>query len=171
MPGYTTVPGGGNAYATIPAAPPVIAAAPSAGVVAAGYPLVAQRSSLGSLPELAAPEPIAIVDASLTSQELLMTLRGSLYPSQREWAADRLKSCDWKAEPQVVEGLIAAARTDPAPLVRVGCLKALAKMHAASEAAVAVATELKNDADARVRLEAEQTLAELQAVRQMRARN
>jgi hypothetical protein len=158
MPGYTAVPG--VAYAPEP--PPVIAAAPSASVVAAGYPLVAGANGVkGANP--------SSFDHAPGSQELLMTLRTSLYPSQREWAADRLTACDWHSEPQVVEGLARTARVDPAPLVRAGCLRALARMHATCEPAIAVARELRSDGDPRVRQEAEQTLGVLQAVRPVRA--
>jgi hypothetical protein len=93
---------------------------------------------------------------------LLLVLRSSLYPSQREWAADRLTGCDWRANPQMVEELAAAARSDAAPLVRVGCLRALAKLHCTGPAALAAAFDLRNDSDSRVRQEAEQTLAALQ---------
>jgi hypothetical protein len=157
MPGYTAVPG--VRYAPEP--PPVIAAAPSASVVAAGYPIVAgSKAENGANP--------SSFDQAPGSQELLTTLRTSLYPSQREWAADRLTASDWRSEPQVVQGLANAARVDPAPLVRAGCLRALARMHAVCEPALSVAKELKTDADPRVRQEAEQTLGVLQAVRPAR---
>jgi hypothetical protein len=157
MPGYTPLPGTGSSFSQIPPAPPVIAAAPTAGVVAAGYPVVAPAPAV--LPPISAP---TAADAGLSPRELLMTLRTSLYPSQREWAADRLTSSDWRTQPQVIDGLVAAARSDPAPLVRAGCLRALARMHATCEPSLAVASELKGDADTRVRQEAEQTLKVLQ---------
>jgi hypothetical protein len=162
MPGYTPVPG--VAYAPEP--PPRIAAAPSASVVAAGYPLVAQPNATP-----AALSPNLTSEQGTTSRELLIALRTSLYPSQREWAADRLTSCDWRAEPQVVDGLVTTARVDPAPLVRAGCLRALARMQAACPPAVAIAKELKSDADPRVRQEAEQTLNALLAKRPTRLNN
>jgi hypothetical protein len=157
MPGYTAA--AGAKYAPEP--PPAIAAAPSASVVAAGYPLVARTNPAN------AANPNSF-DQAPSSQELLKTLHTSLFPSQREWAADRLTAYDWRSEPQVVEGLAKTARVDPAPLVRAGCLRALARMHAVCEPAITVARELKTDADPRVRQEAEQTLATLQAVRPVR---
>jgi hypothetical protein len=163
MPGYTPVPG--VAYASEP--PPRIAAAPSASVVAAGYPLVAPA------PRSAPPQlnPNITAETAANSKELLIALRTSLYPSQREWAADRLTSCDWRAEPQVVDGLVTTARVDPAPMVRCGCLRALARMQASCPPAVAVAKDLKNDADPRVRQEAEQALNTLMAKRPARVSN
>jgi hypothetical protein len=166
MPGYGAAPGAGNAFSQIPAPPPVIASAPSASVVAAGFP-VQQPAAM--------PEPMrpaqAVADVAPGPNDLLMTLHVSLYPSQREWAADRLTACDWRSNPQVVDGLVKAARNDPAPLVRAGCVRALARMHASSEPAIAAVRDLRADADARVRQEAEDALAALQVVRPVRLRD
>jgi hypothetical protein len=159
MPGFTPEPGSHDFFTQIPPAPPVIAAAPTAGIVAAGYPVVAPTRT--SMP--AVPAGATASEAGPSANELLMTLRTSLFPSQREWAADRLTSSDWHAQPQVIVGLALAAHNDPAPLVRAGCLRALARMHAVCEPAVVAARDLKNDADSRVRQEAEQTLRVLQA--------
>jgi hypothetical protein len=52
--------------------------------------------------------------------QLMATLRGSLLPSQREWAADRLAELDWRTSPQVVDALVTAAHADPAATVRAG---------------------------------------------------
>ena len=52
----------------------------------------------------------------------------SLYPSQREWAADRLASFDWRRQPQAVELLIERAKQDAAPSVRVECIRSLGRM-------------------------------------------
>jgi hypothetical protein len=160
MPGYVVVPGAGGSFAASAEPPAMIVTAPPAGVVAVGYPS-------------GAPEPASLnqptpVNAGTSPWELLAALRTSLYPSQREWAADRLATCDWRSQPAVVEGLVFAARNDPAPMVRVGCLRALARMHAVCDMAVAAARELQNDTDARVRQEAEQTLGALQSVRPVR---
>jgi hypothetical protein len=156
MPGYTGATGSEGKWLQIPAAPPVIAAAPSASVVAAGFPVAAQPARAP-----AAAEGVPL-EAGLSASELLMTLQTSLYPSQREWAVDRLTACDWHADSRIVDGLVKSARTDPAPLVRAGCLRALARMRAASEVTLAAARELKADTDARVRQEAETTLGALQ---------
>src|SRR5262249_38702050 len=130
--------------------------APSQSVVAAGYPVATVR------PALSPADPGVTGDASVNVAELLLVLRTSLYPSQREWAADRLTACDWHANPQLVEDLAGAARNDAAPLVRVGCLRAIAKLHCTGPAALEAAFNLRNDPDARVRHEADQTLAALQ---------
>jgi hypothetical protein len=88
-------------------------------------------------------------------------LRESLYPSQREWAADRLASLDWKAHPQVVLALATAARLDPAASVRAGCIRSLAKMEANSLPAIAALEAAKADSEPTVRAAAEQALASL----------
>jgi hypothetical protein len=158
MPGYSGPKSSDAKWMQIPAAPPVIAAAPSAGVVAAGYPVAPRRA----VPAAVAAEGVPL-EAGLSASELLMTLQTSLYPSQREWAVDRLTAADWHADARIVDGLVKAARVDPAPLVRAGCLRALARMRATCEPAVSAARDLKGDSDPRVRQEAEATLGVLQA--------
>ncbi len=151
-------------FSRIPAAPPVIAAAPSQGVVAAGFPVTPPAPVRPVAYEKVSPA----LEAGTGLSELLTTLHASLYPSQREWAADRLTACDWRTNPQAVEALVRAARNDPAPLVRVGCLRSLSRMRATCDPAVDVARDLRSDADARVRQEAENTLASLVQARSLR---
>lgn len=158
MPGYSGASGSDTKWMQIPAAPPVIAAAPSAGVVAAGYPVSARPAA----PSAVADGRGATLEQGLSASELLTTLQTSLYPSQREWAVDRLTACDWRADARVVAGLVKAAHSDPAPLVRAGCVRALARMKATSEPALATARDLMSDADQRVRQEAEAALGVLQ---------
>jgi hypothetical protein len=128
-------------YGGPPAAGPYPAAAPQAGV-----------------PQAAAPQAQPAVP---TVQELMVTLRDSLYPSQREWAADQLSAPMWQNDAQVVQALTTAAKEDPAPLVRAGCVHALARMRINTVPVVAVVQALKNDPDPRVRTEAEQALSDL----------
>src|SRR5205807_930693 len=66
----------------------------------------------GMLP--AAPGAASAADPT----EHLAVLRDSLYPAQRELAADALAACDWQRQPQIVEALLQAARNDPAASVR-----------------------------------------------------
>jgi hypothetical protein len=92
-------------------------------------------------------------------QQLLSMLRTSLYPSQREWAAEKLATLDWRAYPQVVQALIQAAKEDPAATVRAGCVRSLVHMNANTVPVVAAISSLQHDTDARVRGEVEQALA------------
>jgi hypothetical protein len=88
-------------------------------------------------------------------------LHDSLLPSERERAAESLSRCDWKVEPQAAHALLTAAGTDPAPTVRVACVRALARMKANTAPVVQGVAALKADPDLRVRQEVEQALAVL----------
>jgi hypothetical protein len=83
------------------------------------------------------------------------TLRDSLYPSQREWAAESMAAVDWRTHPQVVQALTTAAKEDPAPSVRASCVRCLAAMKVNTVSVVTVVQGLKSDKDPRVRQEAE----------------
>jgi hypothetical protein len=96
-------------------------------------------------------------------QQMLSTLRDSLYPSQREWAADSLAMTDWRTHPQVVQALVTAAKEDPAATVRAGCVRCLAKMNVNTVPVVTAVQALRTDTDPRVRQEAEQALSKLGA--------
>src|SRR5262249_6560152 len=108
------------------------------------------------------PGPSSVVQTSMTvpapSVTPLQTLRDALLPSEREMAVDQLACCDWKRQPEVVDGLTTAARTDPAATVRAACVRALAKMKCNTVPVVAALVAMKNDNDLRVRQEVEQAL-------------
>ncbi|MHB1426767.1 MAG: HEAT repeat domain-containing protein [Gemmataceae bacterium] len=93
--------------------------------------------------------------------QLLSTLKDSLYPSERETAAEQLSELNWRIQPLVVESLMKSAREDPAATVRASCVHALAHMKVNSTEAVALVRDLKTDRDPRVRQEAEEALATL----------
>jgi hypothetical protein len=95
------------------------------------------------------------------SHQLMAVLKDSLYPSQREWAADCLSRQDWRVQPQVVQALLTAAREDPAATVRAGCVRALAHMKVNILPVVGAVQALKADADPRVRQEVEEALPAL----------
>jgi hypothetical protein len=90
--------------------------------------------------------------------QLLATLKESMYPSQREWAAEQLSELNWRKQPHVVESLTKSARDDQAATVRVACVRALGHMKANSDEVVALVRDLKNDRDPRVRREADEVL-------------
>jgi hypothetical protein len=92
--------------------------------------------------------------------ELLSQLSDSLYPSQREWAVDRLTHFDWRVHPQIAEALLLAARDDPAPMVRTASIRALVKIHAGTTYVAQALLKLKSeDKDPQVRQEAEKAIA------------
>jgi hypothetical protein len=107
------------------------------------------------------PDDPTQVTGKLTTAQLAGMLRDSLYPSQREMAAQRLGKCDWKADAEAMAALLAGAKDDPAPLVRAACVRALAVMKANTLPVVAALQALKSDKDVRVRHEAEQALSAL----------
>ncbi len=91
--------------------------------------------------------------------QMMAMLRGSIMPSEREYAAVMLSQCNWHAEPEAVAAITTAAKSDPAPAVRVCCIKALARMKVNTMPVYEALVELKTDKDLGVRQEAEQTLA------------
>ncbi len=94
---------------------------------------------------------------------MVVALRDSLYPSQREWAAESMSTVDWRSHPQVVQALMTAAKEDPAATVRAGCVRCLANMNVNTVPVVTVVRGLRNDSDPRVRQEAERALSVLAA--------
>lgn len=82
---------------------------------------------------------------------LMQMLRESDYPSQREWAADQLAEQRWHSNPQVVNALLAAAKEDPAPMVRACCVRCLMKMQVQTLPVANVLQQLQEDTDPRVR--------------------
>src|SRR5205814_10099220 len=96
-------------------------------------------------------------------QQMETALRDSLYPSQREWAAEGLAAMDWRAHPQVVQCLATAAKEDPAPAVRATCVRCLASMKVNTVPVITIVRSLKDDKDPRVRQEAERALSVLTA--------
>ncbi|MBI1916017.1 MAG: HEAT repeat domain-containing protein [Planctomycetes bacterium] len=115
---------------------------PSAMTPPAGYAQPAQAAS--TMPSVA---------------QMLQMLRDSDFPSQREWAAEQLAGLNGRSNPEVVQCLVTAAKMDPAPMVRVCCVRSLMKMQANTVPVVTAVQELKNDADPRVRDAVAQALA------------
>jgi hypothetical protein len=100
-------------------------------------------------------------DGHLTAAQLIFKLKESLYPSQREWAAEKLSGQDAHKNNEVVPALLQAAREDPAPTVRAGCVRALARLKPNSQAVVEALRSLSNDSSPQVQHEAEEALATL----------
>jgi hypothetical protein len=113
---------------------------------------------------LALPGATLVPSETVSLPEVVALLNDSLYPSQREWAADRLARFDWRVHPQIVECLLLGVRTDPAPMVRIACIHSLGALHAGTTYVVQTLQEVvTNDRDPRVRQEAEQTIAAFMA--------
>jgi hypothetical protein len=119
---------------------------------------------LMSVPQAPSSWQIAAASASARPSSVpqsLATLRDSIYPSERETAAERLSELNWRSQPLVVESLMKSAREDPAATVRAACIHALAQMKVDTPAAVALVRDLKSDRDPGVRQEAEEALSVL----------
>jgi hypothetical protein len=100
--------------------------------------------------------------------EAIATLRDSIYPSQREWAATTLAGCDSRSQPDAVHALLTGAREDPAPTVRAACVRGLVKMKANTGPVITALQALKTDGDPRVLHEVEAALATLTQERMSR---
>jgi hypothetical protein len=100
--------------------------------------------------------------------EAMATLRDSIYPSQREWAATSLTSSAGPARDDAINALVKGAREDPAPTVRAACVRSLAGMKAGTAPVIALLQGLKTDGDPRVLHEVEAALATLNQERMTR---
>src|SRR5262249_26540917 len=89
--------------------------------------------------------------AGQTPQQLTAMLHDALFPSQREWAAEKLSALDWKQAEAAVQALTQAVKEDPAATVRASCIHALAKMKANSYPVVNAIQTAKHDAAALLR--------------------
>lgn len=98
--------------------------------------------------------------AHATPQELVNILHGSVYPEQREWAAQRLAQVDPRTAPQVIAILVQHAREDSAAIVRVACIRTLSEYTHVSGIAPVI-DALRGDQDPRVRMAAEQGMARM----------
>ncbi len=94
-------------------------------------------------------DPAAAMMPSIV--QMMQMLSDSDYPSQREWAADQLAGLNWRTHPHAVQALVGAAKSDPAPMVRVSCVRSLMRMQANTMPVVSVVQGLKDDPDPRVR--------------------
>jgi hypothetical protein len=111
----------------------------------------------------AAPAPAAPVPQAPAAQigQLFDMLRDAPYPAQREAAAKYLAACDARTNPQIADMLLEAAKQDPAPTVRAGCITNLSRMGVTSDAYRRLLAELRRDADPRVRDAVDQALGRL----------
>jgi len=130
------------------------------------YPLPAPAAPRPVSPAASRPAP-AVVPAGYRPGNpydltpMVAVLRESLYPSQREEAAEQLGAMDWRRQPEVVDILVERAREDPAPTVRAECVRSLGRMKANTLPAVEAVKFLQSDEDVRVRHEAEDAYAVL----------
>jgi hypothetical protein len=146
-------------YAQVPM--PAYGQAPPTGVMAVGYGNPARPGMMDrgpSAPPVVATQPPPVGDPS----QLVLILRSSLFPSNREWAADQLGGPEWRGHAVVVEMLVQSAKNDPAATVREACVRNLGRSNGAMPCVVDAITAAQKDEDEGVRNEATKTLAKLQ---------
>jgi hypothetical protein len=107
------------------------------------------------------PMPMQQPTPGMHIEELIKALQESLYPAQREMAAQSLMNFDWRAHPQIVPALLGAARQDPAASVRAGCVSCLGRMGASVGPVMSTLQSMRNDIDPRVRQEVDAALVRL----------
>lgn len=141
-----------NPQAYMPALQPYYAAAPA-------YPPAPYApQGYAPMPPVAVPMP---QEFAADPSQLLGILYQSPYPAQREWAVLGLAALDLRAQPEILEALLNAARKDPAPSVRAGCIQCVARQNVAAQPVLQTLQTLKSDPDPRVRNDAEQALIRL----------
>jgi hypothetical protein len=162
-PGATMAPAGqnqGQSSGVVPTSynvsprtvPPAASAASNPCQVPFANPAMERPGLPVSYPTASAPSPAVV-------PQMVGVLRGSLFPSQREWSVNYLASLDWRANPQVLAAVASAARDDPAPTVRAACARCLSRMNATSDLVSGTLQAMRRDADPAVRQAAEEALA------------
>jgi hypothetical protein len=100
---------------------------------------------------------------------LLLTLRTSPTPAQREQAALAMTAVDWKTHPEVVQALLTAVCTDQVSAVRAQCVACLARMNASTPEVIITLQVLKQDSDMDVQAAVRQALVQLKGTQSVRA--
>ncbi len=113
-------------------------------------------------PAMDRPATPAAPPANVTAQEavyqLLTTLKTAVSPAQREWAVMGLAKYDWHNEPHLVQGLLVAAKEDPAATVRMACVKTMVRMGVTQDIYAGTLQTMRNDVDPRVRQAVEEAM-------------
>src|SRR5262249_21439439 len=78
------------------------------------------------------------------------TLRNSLLPEQREWAAQNLARINAESHPEVVQALVYTALGDPVATVRLACSRGLSQINVSTVPVVTVMQVLQSDVDVQV---------------------
>jgi hypothetical protein len=131
--------------------------------VAAIWPAGQPRNAAMDRPAVPAGPSAAQASANDAILEMITVLKTSTYPSQCEWAANNLSTFDGHGNPLVVQALVMAAKEDPAATVRAACAYNLGRMRVSAEPVLATLRQLRSDRDPRVRTDATQALARLNA--------
>jgi hypothetical protein len=85
--------------------------------------------------------------------------------AERLWCAQSLQHCDCSRNPEILDGLVKAAREDADSMVRIACVRSLAKLGAPTSSVLGALDALKADPDRQVRFEANLAFDKLSARR------
>jgi len=138
--------GGPNAPAVGPNAPPAMA-----------MPQMPQMPQMPMQPQAPVvmqptlPAPVRQVSGQAALELQRGVLKDSLLPSEREQAADYLSSYEAHRTPVAVAALLDGAKTDPAMMVRVACVRGLGKMRATNPEIVEALQVMTREGDERLR--------------------
>ena len=144
--------------------PPVSAPAKPAQPISPFSQLLATPPPLAvAAPRMSAPLPLPRLSAAVPeltttdprSSQHLAELRNALQPSAREAAAEALAVGPQAADATVRGALLTAVREDPAPTVRVCCVRCLVKQGIRDDVLSAAVASAQQDSDSRVRAEVE----------------
>jgi hypothetical protein len=162
--------------ARAPVVSPVSKPAPAVVVPQAAAPATPKQVAQGKVApsvvvqaaKVKAPAPTAVqvqatgsagvVSGVTNVPQMVLVLRESIYPEQREWAAERLSTVNWQSQPQIPAALLRAAQEDTSPAVQVACIRGLVRMRYTGQDLYPVLTTLRNSTDLRVRTEAGEAL-------------
>lgn len=138
--------------------PAELASAPSIGSASGSSPArtVVYRKPAGD----SSPAVVTSLPADSVAQQIHY-LKEALGPAQREMAAMNLAISDGRKSPEVIEALIHAMQTDPAPSVRCCLVRCLYRLSAEVPTLVPVIAKMQNDADDEVQRAAQLAIQQL----------
>jgi hypothetical protein len=119
----------------------------------------ASASSPGETPSTRAAQPQD--GAVVNHHQMLALLRESIYPEQREWAAENMSSFDWHLSPEIAEGLMTTAQKDTVVAVRTACIRCMVRMEINTPQVRNVLETLKTEKEPQIQKEAKKALAKL----------
>jgi hypothetical protein len=105
-----------------------------------------------------------------TPSQVMVQLATSQRPEQRIWAAKALSTCDGLTNPEIMQSLIKAAKTDADANVRAACVHCIGQMNVCTTSVMKAVQEMRNDRDQQVRAEVDQCLRQLGEASTMRIR-
>jgi hypothetical protein len=139
---------------TVSEKPPVVQdkqqVVPAALVTSQAAPHLATASAQPSMPQ-----------SSKMPTQIMNVLQNGPSAQQRIWAATALSTCDGWTNPDVMQALVKAARTDTDPAVRAACVRCIGRMNVCTLPVMTAVQEMKADRDPTVRAEADLALRQL----------